>query len=308
MLTEADAVRYVADRLDQSFDRAVEMLQACQGRAVCTGVGKSGAIARKLAGILSSTGTPALFLHPAEGVHGDLGAVTAKDVVIVLSYSGESDEIANILPVLKRIGAGVIGLTRSNGSTLGQASDIVLDVTVPKEACPLGLAPTSSTTATLALGDALALAVMQARKFTREDFALFHPAGALGRRLILRARDLMRSGEEMAICNQASNLKDVMFSITRAHAGMACIVDNTGNFQGVITDGDIRRYLLANDNLNALAEAVMNRNAMTIGPDELAAEGLRLMESKRIGDIPVIENGHPVGVLALKDVTRAGIV
>ena len=308
MLTEADAVRYLADRLDESFDRAVEMLLACQGRAVCTGVGKSGAIARKLAGILSSTGTPALFLHPAEGVHGDLGAVTANDVVLVLSYSGESDEIANILPVLKRIGAGIIGLTRSNESTLGQASDIVLDVTVPKEACPLGLAPTSSTTATLALGDALALAVMQARKFTREDFALFHPAGALGRRLILRTRDLMRSGEEMAVCNQSSNLKDVMFSITKAHAGMACIVDNSGIFQGVITDGDIRRYLLANDNLNTSAEAVMNRNAMTIGPDELAAEGLRLMESKRIGDIPVIEEGHPVGVLALKDVTRAGIV
>lgn len=308
MLTEADAVRYVAERLDASFNRAVEMLLSCQGRAVCTGVGKSGAIARKLAGILSSTGTPALFLHPAEGVHGDLGAVTANDVVLVLSYSGESDEIANILPVLKRIGAGVIGLTRSNGSTLGLASDIVLDVTVPKEACPLGLAPTSSTTATLALGDALALAVMQARKFTREDFALFHPAGALGRRLILRTRDLMRSGDEMAICNQASNLKDVMFSITKAHAGMACIVDNAGHFQGVITDGDIRRYLLANDNLNTSAEAVMNRNAMTITPDELAAEGLRQMESKRIGDIPVIEDGHPVGVLALKDVTRAGIV
>lgn len=308
LLTEAEAVRALADRLDESFDRAVELLLHCRGRAVTTGVGKSGAIARKLAGILSSTGTPALFLHPAEGVHGDLGAVTAQDVVILLSYSGESDEIINILPVVKRIGARSIGITRARESSLASQCDVVLDVTVDREACPLGLAPTSSTTAMLALGDALALAVMQERRFTRDDFALFHPAGALGRRLILRARDLMRTGDEMAVCRVSDSLRDVMFSISQARAGAACIVDEAGVFAGFITDGDVRRHLLHDGTLEAPAEQVMTRNPLTVGPDDLAVEGLHLMEERKIGDLPVVQDGRPVGVLMLKDVTRAGLV
>jgi arabinose-5-phosphate isomerase len=306
--TEADAVRALADRLDDSFDRAVQLLLGCRGRAVVTGVGKSGAIARKLAGILSSTGTPALFLHPAEGVHGDLGVVTESDVVIVLSYSGQSDEVVNIMPVVKRIGAKSIALTRAGESPLTRLCDVVLDVSVEKEAGPLGLAPTSSTTAMLAMGDALALAVMQERKFTREDFAQFHPAGALGRRLILRVRDLMRSGDEMAICGLTDTLRDVLFSITRAHAGAACVIAPDGSYAGVITDGDVRRHLLADESLSAPACDVMTRGGTTIGSDALAVEGLRLMEERKIGDLPVLEEGRPVGVLMLKDVTQAGLV
>ncbi len=305
---EAEALLGVAERLGPEFDRAVSLLLSCRGRAVVTGVGKSGAIARKLAGILSSTGTPALFLHPAEGVHGDLGVVTRDDVVIILSYSGESDEIVNILPVIKRIGAASIGITRARESSLTSFCDVVLDVTVEKEACPLGLAPTSSTTAMLALGDALALAVMRERRFTREDFALFHPAGALGRRLILRARDLMRSGDEMAVCRTSDSLRDVMFAITRARAGAACIVDGEGSFKGILTDGDIRRHLLGGGALDAPAEEVMTTNPLSIGPDDLAVEGLHVMEERKIGDLPVIEDGRPVGVLMLKDVVRAGLV
>lgn len=306
--TEADAVRALADRLDESFDRAVELLLACSGRTVVTGVGKSGAIARKLAGILSSTGTPALFLHPAEGVHGDLGVVTSSDVVIVLSYSGQSDEVVNIIPVVKRIGARSIALTRAADSALTRMCDVVLDVTVDREACPLGLAPTSSTTAMLALGDALALAVMQERKFTREDFARFHPSGALGRRLILRVRDLMRTGAEMAICRRSDSLRDVLFGITKAHAGAACVVEDDGTYAGVITDGDVRRHLITHESLQTTAGAVMTEGGLTIGPDALAVEGLHVMEQRKIGDLPVLQDGHPVGVLMLKDVTQAGLV
>ncbi len=308
MTTEADAVKAVAHRLDERFDQAVGLLLNCKGRVVVTGVGKSGAIARKLAGILSSTGTPALFLHPAEGVHGDLGVVTAQDVVIVLSYSGESDEVVSIMPVIKRIGARSVGFARAQESSLSRHCDVMLDVTVEREACPLGLAPTASTTAMLALGDALALAVMQARRFTREDFAQFHPAGALGRRLILRARDLMRSGEEMAVCSPADALKDVLFAITHARAGAACVVDENGRFIGLITDGDVRRHLLADGSLSAPADRLMTTNPTTLAPDDMAVEGLRVMEEKKIGDVPVLEDGKPVGMLMLKDVTKAGLV
>lgn len=308
LLMESDAVRSLASRLDSAFDQAVQMLLGCSGRVVVTGVGKSGAIARKMAGILSSTGTPALFLHPAEGVHGDLGVVTSDDIVIVLSYSGQSDEILNILPVVKRIGARCIAFTGSPGSPLAQAADTVLDVTVEREACPLGLAPTCSTTAALALGDALALAVMQERRFTREDFARFHPSGSLGRRLILKVRDIMRSGAEIAVCSTTASLKDALFAITGAGAGAACVVDETGAFVGVITDGDVRRHLLADGSLTASAHEVMTSPAVTTSPERLAVEGLHIMEERKIGDLPVLESGKPVGVLMLKDLTKAGLV
>ncbi len=307
--TEADAVRALADRLDERFDQAVKLLLECKGKAITTGIGKSAAIARKLAGILSSTGTPALYLNPADGVHGDLGVVTPADVVILLSYSGESDEIVNVLPVIKRIGARCIGFTRAKESSLSRRVDVALDVTVEREACPLGLAPTSSTTAMLALGDALALSVMQARRFTKRDFAKFHPAGALGRRLILTAKDLMRSGADMAICTAEQPLKDVLFAITKAGAGAACMVDAEGKFMGILTDGDVRRHLLADGSLSVAASQVMTRKATCVSPESLAVEGLRIMEERKIGDLPVLDaDGRPVGVLMLKDVTKAGLV
>ena len=244
MMQEAAAITNMAGALGPSFVRAADLLLACKGRAVTTGIGKAGAVARKAAATLASTGTPALYLHPAEGVHGDLGAVTPDDVVLALSYSGESDEVSRILPTLQRIGAPVIAVTGNEASTLGVAAALVLDVSVEREACPLGLAPTTSAVAMLSMCDALALAVMEARGFTREDFALCHPAGALGRRLTLRVSDVMRSGDQMAVTGQNVLLRDALFAITRAHAGAAFLTDHEGKLTGLLTDGDVRRVIL----------------------------------------------------------------
>lgn len=308
---EGEAVLALCERLDSSFSQAVELILTCKGRLVVTGMGKSGAIGRKLAGTFSSTGTPSLFLHPAEGIHGDLGMVTGADVVLAISNSGESDEIASILPPIGRIGAKMIAMVGRRESTLGSYADIVLDASVECEACPLGLAPTTSTTVQLALGDALALAVMEARRFTHEDYALFHPGGALGRRLLLRVSDVMRSGAELAVVKADVILRDVLFVITRAGAGAACVVDNDGKLLGIITDGDVRRALIADEKaLCKIASEVMIPNPRTISPDRLATEGLRKMEGppKQIGEMPVIEDGKPVGMLMLKDLVAAGIV
>jgi arabinose-5-phosphate isomerase len=306
---EAAAVGALADRLGDDFVRAVEIIAGCRGRLVVTGVGKSGAVGRKLAGTFSSTGTPSLFLHPAEGVHGDLGAVTGGDVVLALSYSGESDELASILPAIVRIGARVVAIVGNTASTLARYADAVLDISVEREACPFNLAPTASTTAMLAMGDALALAVMEARRFTKEDFALIHPAGALGRRLLLRVSDIMRTGDAMAVVTPDETMHDTLFKITSAGAGSACVVDETGRLVGIITDGDIRRSLLKDS--MALQRRVgdfMNPSPTTISPERLAAEGMKLMEPKQIGEIPVLDSeGRPVGVLMLKDLLRAGI-
>jgi len=308
---EGEAVLKLRDRLDSSFAEAVELILSCEGRLVVTGMGKSGAVGRKIAGTFSSTGTPSLFLHPAEGIHGDLGMVTAKDVVLGLSNSGESEEIVKILPAIARIGASLIAMVGRAESTLGQYARIVLDVSVECEACPLDLAPTTSTTAALAMGDALALAVMEARSFTREDYALFHPGGALGRKLLLRVNDVMRTGTAMALVRKDVSVLDVMFAITKAGAGAACVVDHDGNLLGIITDGDIRRALLVDEGaLSNAASAVMISNPRTIGPDRLAAEGLRAMEAppRQIGEMPVVLDGKPVGMLMLKDLVAAGIV
>jgi arabinose-5-phosphate isomerase len=308
---EGEAVLALCSRLDDSFSKAVELVLTCKGRLVVTGMGKSGAIGRKIAATFCSTGTPSLFLHPAEGIHGDLGMVTGTDVVLALSNSGESDEIASILPAIGRIGAKLIALVGRPESTLGSCADVVLDSSVECEACPLGLAPTTSTTAQLAFGDALALAVMEARRFTREDYALFHPGGALGRKLLLRVRDVMRSGSEMAVVDASVTLRDTLFAITRAGAGAACVVDGEGMLIGIITDGDVRRALLEDEKaLNKIASEVMISSPRTISPDRLATEGLRKMEgpSKQIGEMPVLEDGKPVGMLMLKDLVAAGIV
>jgi arabinose-5-phosphate isomerase len=309
--SEGEAILRLCDRLDSNFAEAVELVLKCRGRLVVTGMGKSGAIGRKLAGTFSSTGTASLFLHPAEGIHGDLGMVTPDDVVLGLSNSGESEEIVNILPAIARIGAKMIAMVGRDESTLGSYATVVLDTSVDCEACPLGLAPTTSTAVQLAMGDALALAVMEARHFTREDYALFHPGGALGRKLLLRVGDVMRTGGAVAIVEHKTVLRDVLFAITKAGAGAALVVDDEGKLAGIITDGDVRRVLLADETaLSKLASEVMSTNPRTIGPDKLATEGLRLMEEppRQIGEMPVLLDGKPVGMLMLKDLVAAGIV
>ena len=309
---EARAIEALAERLDAGFDEAVRALLTCKGRVVTTGVGKAGAIARKLAATLSSTGTPALYLHPAEGVHGDLGVVTPDDVVIALSYSGESDEIVRMLPALSRIGCYMIAFVASPASSLGRAAQLVLDVEVESEACPLGLAPTTSSAAMLALGDALALATMEARGFTKEDFAAYHPAGALGRRLTLRVADVMRSGDSLAVVKASESLHDALFAITKAGAGAACLIHESGKLAGLITDGDVRRAVL-NDvaSLQRPAAEIMNPEPLVIVGNPLAVEAFQLLEEhpRKIGEAPVVDSdGHPVGMIMLKDLIRAGIV
>ena len=307
---EAEAILRIKDRLDESFEAAVRHVLECRGRIVVTGMGKSGAIARKIAGTLASTGSPALFLHPAEGVHGDLGMVTSQDVVIALSNSGETDELSAILPVLKRIGAKLISLVGRADSTLARASDVVLNVAVDKEACPLGLAPTASTTAMLALGDALALAAMEERRFTVEDYAIFHPSGTLGRRLTLTIGDVMRTDDRLAVAHQGDLVRDVLFAITKAGAGAAAITDDLGALAGIITDGDLRRHLLSDEScLAKRAEEIMTRNPRVVSPDQFATEGMRILELHKLGELPVLdERSRPVGMLMLKDLFRAGIV
>lgn len=308
---EAEAVAALEARLDESFEQAGRLILACPGRVVVTGIGKSGAIARKIAATLASTGTPALFLHPAEGVHGDLGMVTHGDVVIALSYSGESNEIVAILPVLKRLDAKLIALTGKPQSTLADHADVVLEISVAREACPLNLAPTASTTAALALGDALALAVMSERRFTHEQFALFHPAGALGRRLLMRVGDLMRSGEMLATIHAEASVREALFAITRARAGAVNVVDAAGGLLGLITDGDIRRLLLEDEAALARSVAtVLNPRPRTTSPDRLVTEALARMEqTPPISEMPVLDVGRRVvGVLNLGDIVKAGIV
>ena len=313
LLEEADALRLLAARLDDSFDAACEQIHACAGRVVVTGMGKSGSVGRKIVGTLASTGTPALFLHPAEALHGDLGMVTENDVVLALSYSGETDELRAILPALRRRAAALIAMTGNPFSTLAEASGIVLNVVVPKEACALELAPTTSTTAMMALGDALAVAVMEARGFGKADYAALHPAGSLGRRLLLRVADVMRSGEQIAVVPEYATVQEALFAITRAGAGLACVVNATGVLTGVLSDGDTRRYLttIGGDGLKSPVRDAMTPNPRTTTAERLAVEALDRFEheSVKIGDLAVTDaDGKPIGLLTLKDLIRAGIV
>lgn len=306
---EAAAVRALADRIDESFARAVELVLCCRGRVVVTGMGKSGAVGRKLAATLASTGTPALFLHPAEGVHGDLGMVAADDVLIAISQSGWTEEISAIIPAMKRIGVPVIAFTGRLPSPLADQADVTVNVSVEREACPLGLAPTASTTAQMAMGDALAAAVMTARRFTREDFAALHPGGALGQRAGNQVKNLMRQGEAVAVASLRVPLRDTLFAITRARAGAAAVVDGEGRLAGIITDGDIRRALLADDGaLSRPAGDVMTRDPKIASPEEPAIEALQLMKEYKIGDMPVIDADRRVlGMLNLKDMLDLGM-
>ncbi len=310
LITEADAVRAVAGRLDQNFYRAVELILACSGRVVVSGMGKSGHIGHKIAATLASTGTPAFFVHPGDASHGDLGMIARDDVVIVLSNSGESPEITSILPLIKRRGAKLIGMSGNPRSTLGAESDVHLNAAVDKEACPLNLAPTASTTAALALGDALAVALLEARGFSAEDFALTHPGGSLGRRLLVRVRDLMHTGERLPRVTLGASTKEALLEMTDKGLGMTAVVDETEGVVGVFTDGDLRRALEKKLDILAVGvDRVMTLNPKTIGPDQLAAEAVGRMETLRINGLLVVnEAGQLQGALNMHDLLRAGVV
>lgn len=310
---EAEAVLEQVERIDEHFKAAVEMILACPGRTVITGMGKSGIIGRKMAATLASTGTPSFYLHPAEGIHGDLGMVTEGDVVIALSNSGETGEVLHILPSLRRIGAKLIAMVGNPNSTLAKNSDIVLNVGVTREACPLGLAPTSSTTAALAYGDALALALLSKRKFTASQFAVFHPGGSLGRKLLLTVEDIMHSGTENPLVKADISVQDALFVITDKGLGAVSVVDDDNKILGVLTDGDIRRGLSKGvDFLKRPVTELMTASPKTITKEKLAAQALHIMESNRpkpITVLPVVDaENHVIGLLHMTDLVRQGVV
>lgn len=308
---EAEAVLALIDRLDERFERAVEMVLACQGRVVITGMGKSGLICQKIASTMASTGTPALFLHPAEGIHGDLGMLMRGDVVIAISNSGETEEITRILPIIKRMGLPLIAMTGNARSSLGRAGDVTLDISIKEEACPLGLAPTASTTATLAMGDALAVALLERRGFREEDFALFHPGGALGKKLLLRVEDMMHSGADIPLVHETTLLKEALFEITSKKLGVTGVVDGAGNLIGVFTDGDLRRRIKDGfDILNAPIGTIMSANPKRILRSNLAAKALQRMEEHSITSLFVFETDDsriPVGIIHIHDLLKAGV-
>ncbi len=310
---EAEAILELIPRVDANFAAAISLILECNGRTVITGMGKSGIIGRKMAATFASTGTPSFYLHPAEGIHGDLGMVTSNDVVIMLSNSGETGEVLNILPSLRRIGAKMIAMVGNANSTLAKNSDVVLDVGVGKEACPLGLAPTSSTTAALAYGDALALALLQKRNFTASQFAIFHPGGSLGRKLLLTVGNIMHNGEENPLVHGDTTVQEALFVITDKGLGAVSVVDEEGKMLGVLTDGDIRRGLSKGvDFLSRPVTELMTKAPKTITADKLAAQALHLMESnkpKPITVLPVLdENNVVIGLLHMTDLVRQGVV
>ncbi|RDE19775.1 KpsF/GutQ family sugar-phosphate isomerase [Motiliproteus coralliicola] len=307
---EAESVAALQQQLDQNFSRACELALNCRGRVIVTGMGKSGHIGKKIAATLASTGTPSFYVHPGEASHGDMGMITSDDVVVALSNSGSTAEVVTLLPLLKRLGSPLISITGKPDSTLSQAADANLDVSVKTEACPLGLAPTSSTTAALAIGDALAIALLEARGFSAEDFAFSHPGGALGRKLLLKVKDLMHSGDRLPVVDQQTSLSDTLLEISRQGLGMSAVIDEQKRLVGVFTDGDLRRTLdLQLDLKQTPISQVMTRQAQTTTPESLAAEALHLMEEKKINGLIVIDdNQHPVGALNMHDLLRAGVL
>ena len=307
---EADAILGLISKLDERFERAVELLRACAGRVIVTGMGKSGLIGRKIAATLASTGTPAYFLHPAEGVHGDLGMVARGDVVLALSNSGETDEVLAILPPLKRLGVPILLLTGNPTSSLARQCEVVLDVSVPEEACPMNLAPTSSTTAALAAGDALALALLELRGLRPEDYAALHPRGSLGWRALFRVADLMLTGDAVPVVTENTPLREVIVEMTRKRKGMTTVIDGAGRLVGVITDGDLRRLHLTGKSIDDLSAAeVTSREPKTIRADDLAAKALEVMETWQITSLVIVDPGRrPVGLIHMHDILRAKIV
>ena len=307
---EARAVQAMVARLDQSFTKAVTLLAQCEGKVVVSGMGKSGLIGQKIAATLASTGTSSFFLHPAEGVHGDLGMLARRDALIAISNSGETAELLQILPYVERMGIPVIALTGRMNSTLAKHSDVTLDVSVSEEACPMGLAPTASTTATLAMGDALAVALLQKRGFKEEDFAQFHPGGTLGRRLLVKVKDLMHGGAAIPRVDESATGTDAILEMSGKKLGMTTVVDRAGALLGVITDGDIRRSLQRGEDFQRMsAGQLASRSPKTIGPDELAARAVEVMERFSITTLVVSEDGRNVsGILHLHDLLKSGVV
>ena len=309
--SEADAIAALTDRLDQEFHDACDLILQCQGRIVVSGIGKSGHIGKKIAATLASTGTPSFFMHPSEASHGDLGMITEHDLVIALSNSGETSEITLLLPLLKRLGIPLIALTGNPQSTIARSADKNLDVSVREEACPLGLAPTSSTTATLAMGDALAVAVLEARGFTEEDFARSHPGGNLGRRLLLRVSDIMHTGTAIPLVAADASLKDTLIEMTAKGLGVAGIIDaSKGKLIGIYTDGDLRRtFEKMPDIKTAMVRDFMTADPVTITAERIASEALKLMHDRKINALMVVDDTHRVqGALNMHDLLRAGVV
>jgi arabinose-5-phosphate isomerase len=307
---EAEAILSLAARLGTSFLDAVALLLNCKGRVVVSGIGKSGHIARKIASTMASTGTPAYFVHPAEASHGDIGMIARDDVLIALSNSGESEELLTIIPVLKRRGARLIAITGDANSSLAREADVHLDASVEKEACPLNLAPTASTTAALALGDALAVALLDAKGFGAEDFARSHPGGALGRRLLTHVRDVMRTGDDVPSVPGSTGFSEAMLEMSKKRMGMTAVLDAAGRVSGIFTDGDLRRTLAhVNDIKAARIDDIMTRNPRTIGPDKLAVEAVQVMEERNINQLLVVTgDGTLVGALNMHDLFRAKVI
>ncbi len=309
---ERSALDEIEKKLDENFEKACNILLSCKGKVVVTGIGKSGIIGQKIAATFASTGTPAFFMHPSEGLHGDLGMLSKNDVVIAISNSGETDEIIRLLPIIKRMGNKLIVMTGRKRSALAKAGDVVLDIGVKKEACPLNLAPTASTTATLVMGDALAVALIKLRGFKEEDFAFRHPAGALGKKLFLRVADLMHSGEDIPLVKEDTSMKDTIYVISSKKLGTAGVVDQEGNLTGIITDGDLRRAIEKYENIIAMkASDIMTKNPKYTLKDELAAKALQIMESYSITTLFVYDkegSRKPLGIIHLHDILKAGVV
>ncbi len=310
---EAEAVENLIPRIDDEFVSAVEEILKCHGRVVVTGMGKSGHVGRKIAATLASTGTPAFFMHPAEAYHGDLGMITENDIVVAISNSGESSEIVNILPIIRRIGAKIIALSGRKNSSLGKNADYFINIGVEREACTLGLAPTASTTATLAMGDAIAMALMEAKKFTAKNYALFHPGGALGRKLLLTVGDVMHSGEDNPIVQIGATVKDALFEMTAKGLGAVSVVDKNNKFIGLVTDGIIRRALEKDKNfIDEPVEHIMKTEPLIISADKLAAAALSVMEKHKprpVTVLPVVDaENNPVGMIHITDLLRQGVV
>ena len=307
---EAKATLALKERIDDNFKKACELILACKGRVIITGMGKSGHIGNKIAATLASTGTPSFFVHPGEASHGDLGMITGEDVVIGISNSGKTDEVVNIVPLIKRKGASLISMAGDNRSPLATQADVHLDISVSEEACPLGLAPTASTTATLVMGDALAVALLEARGFTADDFALSHPGGSLGRRLLLLVEHIMHVGDKIPLTQQGVTISRALLEMSSKGLGMTGILNDNGELAGVFTDGDLRRMLdQGMDIQTTLIEDVMSKTPKTIHPHILAVEALNIMEKSKITALMVVdEQGKPVGALNMHDLLRAGVM
>lgn len=306
---EAQSILKLKERIGDDFDKAIDILYNCRGRVIITGMGKSGHIGKKIAATLSSTGTPSYFLHPAESTHGDSGLITREDVVIAISNSGETAELLNLLPLIERFGIPLIAMTGKLNSTLAQKSAVVLDISVEKEACPLGKAPTASTTATLAMGDAVAICLLKKRGFTEEDFLMFHPSGALGKGVLYKVSDMMIEGDSLPIVEENTTFHKTISIISEKKLGTAIIINNSGIMTGVLTDGDIRRILLKYENTaGLLAKDVMTRNPKTIKKSDLAAKALHIMEKHSITSLVVCdEENHPIGMIHIHDLLKAGV-